>query len=58
MRTMSGQHRVVNGKLFLTNLIASHFVIEDSRDKVGKSVDVVCLDFSKVFDTCNTLIDN
>lgn len=56
--TMSGQRRGVNRKFFLTKLRAGHFVIEDSVDRVGKSLSVVCLDFSKLFDTYNVLIDN
>ena len=46
----SNQHRFTKGKSCLTNLIAFYDVITVWVDG-GRAVDVVCLDFSKVFDT-------
>ena len=44
------QHRFTNGRSCLTNLISFYDKVTCLVDK-GKTVDVVCLDFSKAFDT-------
>ena len=44
----SSQHRLMNGRSSLTNLILFYDKVTCLVDE-GKAVDVVCLDFSKAF---------
>jgi len=46
----SSQHEFSKGKSCLTNLIACYDGMTHWLDE-GRAVDVVCLDFSKAFDT-------
>ncbi|PKU27164.1 rna-directed dna polymerase from mobile element jockey-like [Limosa lapponica baueri] len=49
--TGSGQHGFTKGKSCLTNLIAFYDVITRRLDEGEAAAEVICLDFSKAFDT-------